>query len=60
MTDNVNQAKGDQDSSTWQAAAVVVPVHLQQMWITVKYSWGLTLQSSGKSALQSMLNTCGS
>ncbi|TYC21061.1 hypothetical protein FXF52_28110 [Micromonospora sp. MP36] len=31
-----------------------------KMWITVKYTWGLSLQSTEKSALQSMLNTCSS
>ncbi|MGC5022479.1 hypothetical protein [Micromonospora sp. DT47] len=31
-----------------------------QMWITVKYSWGLTLQSSEKSVPQTMLNSCSS
>ncbi|MET8358916.1 HNH endonuclease family protein [Micromonospora sp. NPDC005171] len=60
VTDNVNQAKGDQDPSTWQPSLSSYRCTYSKMWITVKYSWGLTLQSSEKSALQAMLNTCSS
>ncbi|WLS43217.1 HNH endonuclease family protein [Micromonospora profundi] len=60
VTDNVNQSKGDQDPSTWQPSLSSYRCTYSKMWITVKYSWGLTLQSSEKSALQSMLNTCSS
>ncbi|MBP1785989.1 hypothetical protein J3R08_005839 [Micromonospora sp. HB375] len=60
VTDNVNQAKGDQDPSMWQPPLTSYRCTYSKMWITVKYNWGLTLQSSEKSALQSMLNTCAS
>lgn len=60
VTDNVNQAKGDQDPSTWQPPLSSYWCTYSKMWITVKYTWGLTLQSSEKSALQTMLNTCSS
>ncbi|MFV2114229.1 HNH endonuclease family protein [Micromonospora sp. LOL_025] len=60
VTDNVNQAKGDQDPSTWQPPQSAYRCTYSKMWITVKYNWGLALQSSEKSALQSMLNTCSS
>ncbi|MEV7989578.1 HNH endonuclease family protein [Micromonospora sp. NPDC085948] len=60
VTDNVNQAKGDQDPSTWQPPLSSYRCTYSKMWITVKYSWSLTLQSSEKSALQTMLNTCSS
>jgi hypothetical protein len=60
VTDNVNQSKGDQDPSTWQPPLSSYRCTYSKMWITVKYSWGLKLQSSEKSALQSMLNTCSS
>ncbi|MBM0237813.1 HNH endonuclease [Micromonospora sp. ATA32] len=60
VTDNVNQSKGDQDPSTWQPPLSSYRCTYSKMWITVKYSWGLKLQSSEKSALQSMLNTCTS
>ncbi|MCI4066138.1 HNH endonuclease family protein [Micromonospora sp. R77] len=58
VTDNVNQAKGDQDPSTWQPPLSSYRCTYSKMWISVKYTWGLTLQSSEKSALQTMLNTC--
>ncbi|MEU7775306.1 HNH endonuclease family protein [Micromonospora taraxaci] len=60
VTDNVNQSKGDQDPSTWQPPLSSYRCTYSKMWITVKYTWGLTLQSSEKTALQSMLNTCSS
>ncbi|MGW4681463.1 HNH endonuclease family protein [Micromonospora taraxaci] len=60
VTDNVNQSKGDQDPSTWQPPLSSYRCTYSKMWITVKYTWSLTLQSSEKSALQSMLNTCSS
>ncbi|MDG4817029.1 MULTISPECIES: DUF1524 domain-containing protein [unclassified Micromonospora] len=60
VTDNVNQSKGDQDPSTWQPSLSSYRCTYSKMWITVKYAWGLRLQSSEKSALQSMLNTCSS
>ncbi|MFE9690682.1 HNH endonuclease family protein [Micromonospora sp. NPDC005806] len=60
VTDNVNQSKGDQDPSTWQPPLSSYRCTYSKMWITVKYSWGLKLQSSEKSALQGMLNTCSS
>ncbi|MER7007099.1 HNH endonuclease family protein [Dactylosporangium sp. NPDC000555] len=58
VTDNVNQAKGDQDPSTWQPPLASYRCTYAKMWITVKYAWGLKLQSSEKSALQGMLNSC--
>lgn len=58
VTDNVNQAKGDQDPSTWQPPLSSYRCTYSKMWIRSKYHWGLRLQSSEKSALQSMLNTC--
>ncbi len=58
VTDNVNQAKGDQDPSTWQPPRTAYRCTYAKMWIRTKYVWSLRLQSSEKSALQSMLNTC--
>ncbi|MEU8332295.1 HNH endonuclease family protein [Micromonospora arborensis] len=60
VTDNVNQAKGDQDPSTWQPPLSSYRCTYSKIWITVKYSWSLNLQAAEKSALQSMLNTCAS
>ncbi|MGC4750531.1 GmrSD restriction endonuclease domain-containing protein [Micromonospora sp. DT201] len=60
VTDNVNQSKGDQDPSTWQPSLSSYRCTYSKMWITVKYNWSLRLQSSEKSALQTMLNICSS
>ena len=58
VTDNVNQAKGDQDPSTWQPPRSAYRCTYAKMWVHVKYHWSLTLQSVEKSALQGMLATC--
>jgi hypothetical protein len=60
VTDNVNQAKGDQDPSTWQPPLSSYRCTYAKMWIRSKYHWGLKLQSSEKTALQNLLNTCSS
>jgi hypothetical protein len=60
VTDNVNQSKGDQDPSTWQPPRTGARCAYSKWWIHTKYRWGLHLQSSEKTALQSMLNTCSS
>jgi Protein of unknown function (DUF1524) len=58
VTDDVNQAKGDQDPSDWQPPRSAYRCTYSKIWIRVKYVWGLRLQSAEKSALQSLLNTC--
>jgi hypothetical protein len=60
VTDNVNASKGDQDPASWKPPLTSYYCTYAKMWIRSKYHWGLTLQSSEKSALQSMLNTCSS
>ena len=60
VTDNVNQAKGDQDPSTWQPPRTAYRCTYAKMWIASKSHWSLTLQSTEKTALQTMLNTCAS
>jgi len=58
VTDNVNQSKGDQDPSTWKPPLSSYYCTYAKMWIASKYHWFLKLQSSEKTALQSMLNAC--
>jgi hypothetical protein len=58
VTDNSNQAKGDRDPASWRPSRTSFHCTYARMWIGTKYSWELSLQSSEKSALQSMLNTC--
>jgi hypothetical protein len=60
VTDNVNQSKSDQDPSTWQPSITSYRCTYAKMWIAVKYHYSLTLQSTEKTALQAMLNTCSS
>jgi len=52
-----NRSKGDQDPSAWKPRASYQCTYAR-MWIRSKYAWGLKLQASEKSALQSMLNGC--
>jgi hypothetical protein len=58
VTASVNRSKGDQDPSTWQPPRSGARCAYAKMWINTKYRWGLHLQSSEKSTLQSMLNSC--
>jgi hypothetical protein len=60
VTDNVNQSKGDQDPASWQPPLSSYRCTYAKMWIATKSYWGLTAQSAEKTALQGMLNTCGS
>jgi hypothetical protein len=53
-----NRSKGDQDPSTWKPPREGAHCAYAKWWIHTKFKWGLTLQSSEKTALQSMLNTC--
>jgi hypothetical protein len=60
VTDDVNVAKGDKDPASWMPPRTSYYCTYSKMWIQSKYHWGLRLQSSEKSALQSALNTCSS
>ena len=57
VTRSSNSAKGDKDPSTWQPLSSY-RCRYARMWIRVKHRYSLRLQSSEKSALQGMLNTC--
>ncbi len=56
VTDNVNQAKGDQDPREW------LPTYDQcryvREWVAVKHRWRLTVDSGEKSALSSLASSC--
>ena len=58
VTDNVNSAKGDQDPASWKPPLSSYHCTYAKMWITVKWYWDLTAQSSEISALRTMLSTC--
>ncbi|AEO57304.1 hypothetical protein MYCTH_102138 [Thermothelomyces thermophilus ATCC 42464] len=58
VTDNVNQAKGDKSPDAWKPPSTSFYCTYAKSWVTVKYSYGLSVTSAEKSALTSMLNTC--
>jgi hypothetical protein len=58
VTDNVNQSKSDQDPSTWKPSLTGFWCTYAKSWITVKYKYDLTLQSTEKTALTTMLTYC--
>lgn len=58
VTDNVNQAKGDQSPDTWKPPLSSYYCTYAKMWTAVKYKYSLTVNSAEKSALTSMLGTC--
>jgi hypothetical protein len=53
-----NRSKGDEDPSTWTPTRTSYHCTYSKMWIASKYAWDLRLQSTEKTALESMLDTC--
>lgn len=58
VTDNVNQAKGDQDPATWMPSVSSYRCTYVRAWVQVKYYYDLSVDSAEKSALTSYLNSC--
>ncbi|NKE57118.1 HNH endonuclease [Lentzea sp. PSKA42] len=58
VTDNVNQAKGDQDPAEWKPPLTSYHCTYARMWVRTKKNWGLSVDSAEKSALNGMLATC--
>ncbi|MFI5495851.1 HNH endonuclease family protein [Actinoplanes sp. NPDC051859] len=58
VTDDLNQAKGDQDPAEWQPPLEGFKCDYVKMWITVKHTWELTAQEAEKTALQQALEAC--
>ncbi|MFJ3333294.1 HNH endonuclease family protein [Streptomyces sp. NPDC086766] len=58
VTDNVNQAKGDQDPATWVPSRSAYLCTYVRAWVQVKYYYGLSVDSAEKSALQGYLANC--
>jgi Protein of unknown function (DUF1524) len=58
VTDNVNQAKGDQTPATWKPPLTSFWCTYAKMWTHVKFRFALTVNSAEKSALTDMLNRC--
>ncbi|CAE6510380.1 unnamed protein product [Rhizoctonia solani] len=58
VTDNVNQSKGDKDPAEWMPPLASYHCTYVRAWITVKYYYGLTVDSAEKTALSSYLSSC--
>lgn len=58
VTDNVNQAKGDQDPSTWMPSRTAYRCTYVRAWVQVKYYYDLSVDSAEKSALTNYLSGC--
>ncbi|MFI9804924.1 HNH endonuclease family protein [Streptomyces sp. NPDC052301] len=58
VTDNVNQAKGDQDPATWVPSRTAYLCTYVRAWVQVKYYYNLSVDSAEKSALQNDLAGC--
>lgn len=58
VTTEINSAKGDRDPASWMPPLASKHCAYAKFWIHAKYRWGLSLQSSEKSALQTALNRC--
>lgn len=58
VTDNVNQAKGDQTPATWKPPLTTYWCTYAKMWVHTKYRWNLSVNSAEKTELTSMLGRC--
>jgi hypothetical protein len=58
VTDNVNQAKGDQGPEKWQPSVASYRCTYARMWVRTKKTWGLSVNSAEKTALNGMLTNC--
>jgi len=58
VTDNVNQAKGDQDPPTWMPSRTAYRCTYVRAWVQVKYYYDLSVDSAEKSALTGYLANC--
>ncbi|MFV0130109.1 HNH endonuclease family protein [Streptomyces sp. HMX112] len=58
VTDDVNQAKSDLDPAEWLPPRSTYRCTYARMWVQVKHHWKLSVDSTEKGALQSVLNGC--
>ncbi|WP_319461258.1 HNH endonuclease family protein [Micromonospora sp. RTP1Z1] len=58
VTDNVNQAKGDQDPATWMPPYASARCRYINEWVATKIRWRLTVDTAEKNALTSWANSC--
>ncbi|KAF7866705.1 hypothetical protein EAF04_005547 [Stromatinia cepivora] len=58
VTDRVNESKGDRGPEEWKPSLTSYWCTYAEMWIKVKYVYGLTITSEEKAALVTMMDTC--
>lgn len=58
VTDNVNQAKGDQTPATWKPPLTTYWCTYAKMWVRTKHNWSLSVTSAEKTELTGMLGRC--
>lgn len=58
VTDNVNQAKGDEPPDAWKPPLDSYWCTYARTWIGSKSAWDLTITSGERTALNDMLATC--
>jgi hypothetical protein len=58
VTDNVNQAKGDQDPADWMPPRSAYWCTYVRAWVQVKYYYGLSVDTAEKAALTDYLSAC--
>jgi hypothetical protein len=58
VTASSNRSKSDKDPSAWKPPNTSVHCIYAREWIWVKHTYGMSLQSAEKTALQQMLGTC--
>ena len=58
VTDDVNQAKGDQSPDQWKPPRTAYWCTYAKMWVAAKDEWALTITSAERSALFGMLDRC--
>jgi hypothetical protein len=58
VTDNVNQAKGDQDPATWMPSYAAARCRYVNEWVATKTRWRLTVDTTEKNALTGYAAGC--
>jgi hypothetical protein len=58
VTDNVNQAKADEDPATWIPPYEPARCRFVGEWVTVKLRWRLTVDTAEKAALTTRADSC--
>jgi hypothetical protein len=58
VTDNVNQAKGDQDPASWLPPLTAARCRYTAEWVAVKLRWRLTVDPTEKTALTTLAANC--